>query len=192
MATIPHTNATGIVAPSRQFSPNRRLGVVGGVLVATVAAAAILVSTTFPKSAPTTLPAMSNSMGYWDHVPAVTTTLPAMSNSFGYYEHIQAASNALPAVSHPFGFHDRTSEIASPSLPAMSSSPGYLDYVQASSNPALITRPSSKVQPLEVLRYESATSASAQAQATPQSLEINRYTSMPQIRPPLHSVTEQH
>src|SRR5437016_2331034 len=125
MATIPHiTNATGIVAPPRQFGPSRRLGVVGGILVATVAAAAILVSTTFPKSAPKTLPAMSNSMGYWDHVQVATRPLPAMSNSFGYYEHIQATTGSLPAVSHPFGFHDRTSEIAPQSLPAMSSSPG--------------------------------------------------------------------
>ena len=148
-------------APARRAHRTARLGLAVGAIVATAAAATILLGTALPMitgvpAQRAALPAMSSSMGFWDFVsspkpaqPATSTgapfaqstlaegrtaapvspavpsrhdtraavaaseqaaapaPLPAMSNSMGYWDHVNYHTAAPPAITHSVGFRNR-------------------------------------------------------------------------------------
>jgi hypothetical protein len=144
--TIATLLAPTTATPTRRLGPSRRLGYVVGGLVATVAAAAIFVSTVLPTSTPktigtvqtastATLPPMSNSMGFWDFVSYPKPALPPMSNDMGFWDRIQAPSHAaLPPMSNDMGFWDRIQAPSHAALPPMSNDMGFWDRIQAPSH----------------------------------------------------------
>jgi hypothetical protein len=165
-------------AKKRPVPPKRRgLIYAAGAIIAIIACMAIVLVAMLPKG--TALPAMPNSLGFWEHIRPWTAQPPASTNNGGSWEGIPASARIAVQAHGEAMANPASADVQVAPVPRSHSAALAATEQSAAASAA----------PLETFRYSGQPALAASQPAAHSSLEMFRYTAQPAPAPAMTHVS---